>query len=120
MLLHDLDKPFPLRMQQFKLKCETPVLWDSEEGNCQGIMVVWCLKYTLGGNRGMSFIGAGLMFIQLLTSLQHYHNLWAASEIRRDKTADFASQIATAGWGPSSSLDLPGGPPLALQPPHHG
>ena len=94
------------------------VQWDGQEGDSKGIMVVWCLKYTLGGTQGMDFIGAGLMFIQLLTSLQHYHNLWAAGDVMRGKMADFASQIATAGGGPSSGLDLPGGSTLALQPAH--
>ena len=103
-------------MQQFALENGTKVLWD-----CQGgIRVVWCLKYTLGGRLGMDFIGAGLMFTQLLTSEQHYANLWALGHAMRGKLADFASQIATESGGPSSSLDLRGGPPLALQPPRHG
>ena len=109
-----LDKPFPLRMQEFEVggKGGTQVKWDSAEG----ILVVWCCKYSLGGTNGINFMQAGLVFLQLLTDQQHYANLWSAAAIMKDKMADFGSKVATGGFEPSSSSTPHEGLTLALQP----
>ena len=90
------------------------ISWD----NVAGILVVWCCKYSLGGTNGIHFMGAGLMFLQLLTDQQHYANLWSAAAIMRDKMADFGSKVATVGFEPSSSSTPHEGLTLALQPSH--
>ena len=73
------DKPFPIQMQEFEVGGPggTPVMWDSVDG----ILVVWCCKYSLGGTNGITFMQAGLMFLHLLTDQQHYDNLWPAAAI---------------------------------------
>ena len=88
------------------------VKWDSPGG----ILVVWCLKYSLTGPKGMTFTGAGLMLLQLLSSMQHYAHLWTAAEVMKMKMAAFGAQIATGDLGSSSSAAQPGQLSLALQP----
>ena len=109
-----LDKPFPLQMQEFEVGGAGgfKVKWDSTEG----ILVVWCCKYSLRAPNGINFMQAGLMFLQLLTDQQHYANLWSAAAIMRDKMADFGAKVATVGFEPSSSSDPHEELTVALQP----
>ena len=87
-------------MQEFEVgESGVQVVWDSAEG----ILVVWCCKYSLGGTNGIKFMEAGLMFLQLLTYQQHYTSLWSAAASVRDKIAHFGAKVATAGLEPSSS-----------------
>ena len=109
-----LDKPFPLHMEEFEVGGAGgfKVKWDSIDG----ILVVWCCRYSFGGTNGIKFMEAGLMFSQLLTDQQHDANLWSAAAIMRDNMAEFGSKVATVGFEPSSSSTPHEGLTLALQP----
>ena len=112
-----MDKALPFQMEEFQVNNDAGpggymIKWDSP----RGILVVWCLKYSLTGTKGMTFSTAGLMFLQLLSSQQHYAHLWSAAEIMKGKMADFGAQVATSGQSSSSSASQPAPLSLALQP----
>ena len=112
-----LDKPFTICMTEFEVGGPGghKVKWDSQEK--KGIQVVWCWKYSLGGTKGITFMHAGLMFLQLLTDQQHYANQWTAAAIMKDNIAELGSRVATAGgFEPSSSPTRPERLTMALPP----
>ena len=81
-----LDRPFTIKMMEFQVGGDKgyKVRWDSPENDGKGIQVVWCWRYALGGNKGITFMQAGLMYLQLLSEQQHYHCLFTAAGIMKE------------------------------------
>ena len=103
-----LDYPFAQQMEPFWVSEDKRVIWDSGTG----ILVVWCLKYHLGGPKGISFSDAGLMFLQLLSTMQHHLQLFSAAEVMRKNMADFGAKVVSLGMLPNSSTSQSSGSTL--------
>ena len=89
-----LDKPFVLQMAASSY---------AKQDVLNGIQVVYCFKYKVGGNDGITIMRAGIMFLQLLTTQHHWTNLWAVASIMKEKMGEFGSKVACMPMGSPAS-----------------
>ena len=80
-----LDKPWVVHKgESERIKHDVP----------NGMQVVFCFKYMVGGDDGIKVLNAGIMFLQHLSTQNHYANLWAVAAIMKDKMGEFGAKFA--------------------------
>ena len=62
------------------------------------IKVCYCIEYVLGGELGMQFKKAGLVFAQHLTWEHHYAQLYTCAEVLKETFAKWGAVIAYQGY----------------------
>ena len=80
-----MDAPFNLTMSSNEY---------IEQDSPQGVKVVYCLKFKIGGTNGINVEGAGLVFLQHCTLQSHYARLFALASQMGQKIAEFGATIA--------------------------
>ena len=92
-----LDKPRVLTMEEASyLKHDVD----------HGMQVVYCFKYTVGGNDGIKVLNAGIMLLQHLSTHNHYAHLWAVAAIMKDKMGEFGATVACKQAAQATQLFL--------------
>ena len=92
-----LDAPFVLKMS------ENSIIKQDREG---GVAVIFCWRYHLGGEQGVTLENAGLCFMQHLTYNRHLCNLLTLAQILKPQMNQFSTKIACMQAAQSSSSSV--------------
>ena len=92
-----LDAPFVLNMGENSI-----IKKDRDEG----VAVIFCWRYHLGGEQGVTLENAGLCFMQHLTTNRHLCNLLTLAETLKPQMNQFSTKIACMQANQSSSSSV--------------